>query len=164
MVAAIGQTLRKYDPLAAVNVQTMRQGLTFAFLPSQMGMVILGSFGLVGLFLAMIGLYGMLAYSVGRRTSEIGIRMALGATHSEVVRMALRESLAVVGVGAVAGLGISLVLPRLLARFLVPALSPNDPLSLLATLVCLTAAALAASWLPARRAARIDPMAALRHE
>ncbi|MEX2302371.1 MAG: ABC transporter permease [Bryobacterales bacterium] len=164
MVAAIGQTLRKYDPLAAVNVRTMRQGLTFAFLPSQMGMLILGSFGLVGLFLAMIGLYGMLAYSVSRRTSEIGIRMALGATHSEVVRMALRESLAVVGVGAVAGLGISLVLTRLLARFLVPALSPNDPLSLLATLVCLTAAALVASWLPARRAARIDPMAALRHE
>jgi predicted permease len=164
MVAAIDQTIRRYDSLAAVRVQTMRQGLTFAFLPSQAGMVILGSFGLVGLFLAMIGLYGMLAYTVSRRTSEIGVRMALGATQGEVVRMALRESLGVVAIGAVIGLVISLVSTRPLARFLVPVLSPNDPLSLLATIVFLMAAALAASWLPARRAARIDPMAALRHE
>jgi ABC-type antimicrobial peptide transport system permease subunit len=76
----------------------------------------------------------------------------------------LRESLAVVGVGAAVGLAISLVLTRPLGRFLVPVLSPNDPLSLVATTVFLTAAAVAASLLPARRAARIDPIAALRHE
>jgi predicted permease len=164
MLRAIDQAIKKYDPLAAVDVQTMRQGLTFAFLPSQLGMVILGSFGVLGLLLAMIGLYGMLAYTVSRRTSEIGIRMAMGATQGEVVRMALRESLAVVGVGAAVGLAISLVLTRPLGRFLVPVLSPNDPLSLVATTVFLTAAAVAASLLPARRAARIDPIAALRHE
>jgi predicted permease len=164
MLRAIDQAVKKSDPLAAVNVQTMRQGLTFAFLPSQIGVVMLGSFGLLGLFLAMIGLYGMLAYTVSRRTSEIGIRMALGATQGEVVRMALRESLAVVGAGAAVGLAISLVLTRPLARFLLPVLSPNDPLSLFATAVLLTAAAVGASWLPARRAARIDPIAALRHE
>jgi predicted permease len=164
MLRAIDQAIKRYDPLAAANVQTMRQGLTFAFLPSQIGMVMLGSFGLLGLFLAMIGLYGMLAYTVSRRTSEIGIRMALGATQGEVVKMALRESLAVVGAGAVVGLIISLLLTRPLARFLVPVLSPNDPLSLLATALVLTAAAVSASFLPARRAARIDPIVALRHE
>jgi predicted permease len=164
MLRAIDQAIKKHDPLAAVDVKTMRQGLAFAFLPSQLGLVMLGSFGLLGLFLAMVGLYGMLAYTVSRRTSEIGIRMALGATQGEVVRMALRESLTIVAVGMIVGLGISLVATRPLAAFLVPVLSPNDPLSLVATAVLLTAAALAASLLPARRAARIDPMAALRHE
>jgi hypothetical protein len=164
MLRTVDQAARRYDPLAAVNVQTMRQGLKFAFLPSQMGMVTLGSFGLLGLFLAMIGLYGMLAYAVSRRTSEIGIRMALGATQGEVVRMALRESLAVVGVGAAVGLTVSVFLTRPLARFLVPVLSPNDALSLVATTVLLITAAGVASWLPARRASRIDPMIALRHE
>jgi putative ABC transport system permease protein len=164
MLRAIEQAIKKHDPLAAVDVKTMRQGLAFAFLPSQLGLAMLGSFGLLGLFLAMIGLYGMLAYTVSRRTSEIGIRMALGATHGEVVRMALRESLAVVAVGMLVGLGLAIVGTRPLAAFLVPVLSPNDPLSLLVTTAFLIAAALAASWVPARRAARIDPMEALRHE
>lgn len=164
MLRAIDQVIRKHDPLAAVEVRTMRQGLAFAFLPSQIGMAMLGSFGLLGLFLAMVGLYGMLAYTVSRRTAEIGLRMALGATQAQVMKMALRESLAVVGVGMVVGLALSLVVTRPLAAFLVPVLSPNDPLSLLATTAFLTAAALAASLLPARRAARIDPTTALRHE
>jgi predicted permease len=164
MLRAIDQAIKKHDPFAAVDVKTMRQGLAFAFLPSQIGLVMLGSFGLLGLLLAMIGLYGMLAYTVSRRTSEIGIRMALGASQGDVVKMALREGLAVVGVGAAVGLAISLVVTRPLAAFLVPVLSPSDPLSLLATAVLLSAGALAASVFPARRASQIDPMVALRHE
>jgi predicted permease len=161
---AIEQTIRNRDSMAAVEARTMRDGLAFAFLPSRLGSVVLGSLGVLGLFLAMIGLYGMMAYVVSRRRSEIGVRMALGATQGDVVRETLRDSLAVAGIGLSIGLAISFFATQPLARFLVPDLDPHDPLSLIATALLLTAAAMAASLIPARRAARTDPMAALRHE
>jgi ABC-type antimicrobial peptide transport system permease subunit len=127
-------------------------------------MAILGTLGLLGLLLAMVGLYGMMAYAVSRRTSEIGIRVALGATQGQVLRMALRDSLTVVGAGMILGLAIALPSTRLLVAFLVPGLSPNDPVSLLATVLLLSGAAVAASYLPARRASRVNPTVALRYE
>jgi predicted permease len=160
----IDRVVKGHDPLAAVQTRPMRQGLAFALLPSQLGMAILGTLGLLGLLLAMVGLYGMMAYAVSRRSPEIGIRVALGATQGQVMRMALRDSLTVVAVGMAIGLVIALPAARLLVEFLVPGLSPNDPLSLIATVALLGSAAVAASYLPARRAARVNPTVALRYE
>lgn len=123
--AAVDRVVKSHDPLAAVQTRPMSQGLAFALLPSQLGMAILGTLGLLGLLLAMVGLYGMMAYAVSRRTSEIGIRVALGATQGQVLRMALRDSLNVVAAGILAGLAIALPATRLLAAFLVPGLSPD---------------------------------------
>jgi ABC-type antimicrobial peptide transport system permease subunit len=127
-------------------------------------MAILGTLGLLGLLLAMVGLYGMMAYAVGRRTPEIGIRVALGATQGQVLCMALRDSLTVVGAGMAVGLAIALPATRFLVAFLVPGLSPNDPVSVIGTVLLLAGAAMVASYLPARRASRVNPTAALRYE
>lgn len=122
-----------------------------------------GFFGLLALVLASIGLYGVMAYNVSRRTREIGVRMAIGAEASHVLRMVMRESLLVVTIGVALGIPAALGMGRLISSQLY-GLSPRDPITLtFSTLLLLVACALA-SYLPARRAARIDPMVALRHE
>jgi predicted permease len=120
-------------------------------------------FGVLALVLAAIGIYGILAYSVSRRTSEIGIRMALGARPGMVLGMVLREAAWMALIGVTAGLGAALGMGRLIASMLY-GLKPWDPATLAAAAAVLTAVALGASWIPARRAATIDPMQALRHE
>jgi len=136
-----------------------------ARLTSQFDMVrhLLMAFAGLGLFLATIGIYGMIARSVVQRTGEIGIRMALGAPMGDVVRLILRSGLRVAMVGAVLGLLGALGLSRLLASVL-PALEANPALVILGASLLLLVMALLACWLPARRAARVDPMAALRAE
>lgn len=120
-------------------------------------------FGLLALVLVCIGLYGVLAYEVARRTHEIGIRMALGARAGQVVQVVLRETLWLVGIGIVIGLGAALATTRWVKSLLF-GLEPHDPLTMgLAMLALLIVAALA-GILPARRAARLDPLVALRHE
>ena len=120
-------------------------------------------FGLLALLLACIGLYGVMSYDVARRTREIGVRVALGAEAIDVVRLVMRETLSLVVIGLVAGLIAALATTRLIASLLYD-LTPNDPLTIgLAGLLLLTVAALA-GYLPARRAARVDPMVALRTE
>jgi ABC-type antimicrobial peptide transport system permease subunit len=113
--------------------------------------------------LACLGLYGIMSQAVGRRTREVGIRMALGAQRSDVIRMVLRESMSLVVIGALIGLGASIAATRMISSLLF-GLSPTDPLTIgLAALLMLLVAALA-SYLPARRASRVDPMTALRVE
>ncbi|MCX5644853.1 MAG: ABC transporter permease [Phycisphaerae bacterium] len=126
-------------------------------------MCYLGVFGAVGLLLAGMGVYAVLAYSVAMRTREIGIRMALGAAEAGVVRMVLRQGMTLVGIGIALGLGAACVLTRLL-RGMLYGVSPMDPLTLVAGALLLSLIALVACYLPARRAAKIDPMVALRHE
>jgi predicted permease len=160
----IARTLGELDRSAAIEVKPMRSALSFALLPSRIGAALLGSAALLGLALASIGLYGVLAYSVTRRTPEIGLRIALGADGSAVLGMVLRESVALVGLGVGVGLGISAFATRPLAMFLVSGLSPTDPSTFVGVGGVLLAVAVAATLGPALRAIRVDPMAALRSE
>jgi predicted permease len=122
-----------------------------------------GFFGALALLLAAIGLYGVMAHAVTRRVREIGIRMALGARANEVRWLILRETLLMVGIGAIIGIPAALGLTRLLESFLF-GLTPQDPLSIaLSTFVLLAITGLA-GYIPARRATRVDPMIALRYE
>jgi predicted permease len=120
-------------------------------------------FGLLALLLASIGIYGIVAYSVSRRINEIGIRMALGAEREQVLRMVLGESAWIAVIGVAAGISSALALTRLIASMLY-GLKAYDPLTFGASAVLLLLIGLAASWIPARRAASLDPMRALRHE
>jgi predicted permease len=120
-------------------------------------------FGLLALLLACVGLYGVLSYAVARRTNEIGVRMALGAMRGDVIWLVLREALALVGAGVVIGLLVSLAATRTVSTMIF-GLRPNDPLTIAAATLLLIAVAALAGYLPARRAARVDPMAALREE
>ncbi len=122
-----------------------------------------GFFGLLALLLATLGLYGVMAFGVARRTSEIGIRMALGAERAAIVTMVLREALALVALGLVLGLALSLALAQTV-RSLVFGLEPSDPLTIGVATAVLGLAGLGASFFPARRAARLDPVAALHQE
>jgi predicted permease len=122
-----------------------------------------GFFGLLALLLATLGLYGVMAFVVARRTSEIGIRMALGAERAAILTMILREALALVALGLALGLTLSLALAHTV-RSLVFGLEPNDPLTIGFASVVLGLVGLGASFFPARRAARLDPMAALHQE
>ncbi len=123
-----------------------------------------GFFGALALLLAMIGLYGVMSYNVARRRNEIGIRMALGAEQSRVLSMVLREVAILIGVGLIIGLAAAIATTRFVESFLY-GMKPNDPwtLSFAAATVLALVAALA-GFLPARRASRLDPMTALRHE
>jgi ABC-type antimicrobial peptide transport system permease subunit len=122
-----------------------------------------GGFGVLALALACIGIYGIMAYSVSRRTNEIGIRMALGAQPGRVLRMVMGEAWWMTLIGVVAGMSGALALGRVIGSMLY-GLKAWDPATLAASAGLLIGVALAASWIPARRAAGVDPMRALRHE
>jgi predicted permease len=125
--------------------------------------LVAGAFGLVALTLAAVGIGGLLAYTVARRTNVIGVRMAMGAAASDVIRMVLRDSLWMVGTGLLIGLPSAYAIGRVLKSSLFR-LEPLDPVTAALSLVMLVSIALLAAWIPARRAARIDPMVALRAE
>jgi len=126
-------------------------------------MTLLGVFSTLALVLAALGIYGVLAYSVAQRTREIGVRMALGARDSTVAGMVVREALGVVGVGLLVGVAGAVALTRVLATLLYD-ISPTDPLTFIGVTLALGAVAVTASYFPARRAARVDPIVALRQE
>jgi predicted permease len=119
--------------------------------------------GAAALFLSALGIYGIKGYMVASRTSEIGIRMALGATHGSIIGMVLREELVLTMVGLIVGLGLGLGVAKVSASMLY-GISPADPISIVLTAALLGAASMLASYIPARRAAKIDPMEALRYE
>lgn len=163
-IREIRSAMLDVDPSAAVNIEPMSSALAFAFLPSRIGAALLGTLGALGTLLAMVGLYGILSFSVSRRTREIGLRMSLGASKAAVTRLVLGEAGLLVGIGAVLGLAIAGLAAQPLAAFLVAGLSPTDPTSLVATLALLTGLCLLAAWEPARRAMRVNPADALRHD
>jgi predicted permease len=154
-LAAVNSNL----PLA--NVRTLESIYKRSLGRASMALVLLAAAGSMALLLGVIGIYAVVAYSVSRRTRDIGIRIALGASVSGVVKMFVREGLRLSCIGAACGLVASFLVTRLMESLLF-GVSPIDPLTYLAVLVGLILAALAASWLPARRAAAVDPMVALR--
>ncbi|MCA1591405.1 MAG: ABC transporter permease [Acidobacteria bacterium] len=149
--------------LPVTNFRLMTEMLNTSLFPARMGAVLLGVFGLLALLLASVGLYGVMAYSVARRTREIGIRMALGARSGDVLGLVLREGMTLVGIGVVLGVAVAFAATRMLAGFLY-GVSTSDPATFAGVTVALAATALVASFIPARRAARVDPAISLRYE
>jgi len=145
------------------SMNTLEEQINGTLIQERLVAKLLGFFGLLALALACVGLYGVMSYAVVRRTSEIGIRMALGAQRTDVMSMVLRETLVLVITGVALGVPAALVSAKIL-RSLLFGLTPTDPVTIgVMSLLMLGIAALA-GYLPARRAARVDPMVALRHE
>ncbi|HEY3453306.1 MAG TPA: ADOP family duplicated permease [Bryobacteraceae bacterium] len=161
---AVRRVLRRIEPEAGTEVSTMYASIGLAFLPSQIGAALMGGAAILGLLLAAIGLYGVTAYAVARRTREIGIRMAIGATRTQIVRFALMESVQMLMAGAAAGFLLAFFVTRPLAIFFVPGLGPSDPWSYAAVVLFLSLSAVAATAGPVRRALRVDPAQSLRYE
>jgi putative ABC transport system permease protein len=155
------QSLDRQLPI--LNPLTMEEVVRQSLFGAQMGAVLLSTFGFLALALAAIGIYGVLAYSVSLRTQEIGVRMALGAKSRDVLALILRQSMTIVGLGALAGLLLAALLARSLSALLF-GVSTSDPMTFLGTAIVLAAVAMIASYLPARRATRVDPLIALRYE
>ncbi len=147
-----------------LGVQSLERHLrTSAFLPATVAAILVSAFGLLGLLLATIGLYGVLSYSVSQQTGEIGLRMAMGATQSDILRMVLGSGMRLAATGVVLGLLLSMAAGRLV-QSLLHDVSALDPASFAVVPAALGLVALVASWLPARRATRIAPTQALRNE
>jgi macrolide transport system ATP-binding/permease protein len=145
------------------NVKTIRAHLGDALMAQRFGSAILSLFSLLTLVLASVGIYGVVAYLVGQRTREIGIRMALGADRGNILKLMMAKSIYPIVAGVGLGLGVAILLTRSLSNFLY-GVSTTDPLTFALSALLLTAVALLASYIPARRATRVDPMIALRYE
>ena len=161
---AIRRVVRDIDPAVPLyDVRTMDEVIADTTATQRFSMLLQLSFAAVALLLSMIGLYGMLAFSVAHRTREIGIRMALGAARSGVLRMVVAQGLRIVSFGLLVGLTGALAAGRLLESLLY-GVSSTDPLTYATVIGALLSAALLACWIPARRASGIDPVVALRAE
>jgi ABC-type antimicrobial peptide transport system permease subunit len=164
LARTIDRALTELDPSASVETRPMRSALGLAMLPSQVGAILLGSMGMLGLVLAAVGLYGSLLYAVSRRVREIGVRVALGAAPADVVRLVTRQSLTVVAAGLGIGIALSVFAVRPLAMFLIPEVRTGDIGNFAAVAATLLAVGVAATVAPVVRALRVDPVKALRYE
>jgi predicted permease len=161
---AITEEIRKLDPeLPVFDVKSMEERLHDSLARRRFAMLLLGLFAALALILAAIGIYGVLAYTVNQRTHEIGIRMALGAQPGDILHLVIRQAVILVSIGIVIGLGGAFALTRVLASLLF-GVSTTDSLTFTVISLLLGGIALVASYVPARRAARVDPMVALRYE
>jgi len=164
LAASIRRAIGSVDPEQPVSqMMTMKEHLADALIAERFGAVLMGSLAVVGLTLAALGLYGVMAYSVNQRTAELGLRMALGARPGDLFKLVTAEGVKLI----VGGLGLGLAGALAVTRFLSGTLyevSPTDPATFAVISIALAAVALAACYLPARRATKVDPMVALRRE
>ncbi|HYV29514.1 MAG TPA: FtsX-like permease family protein, partial [Candidatus Binatia bacterium] len=164
LLSAVRQQLRALDPeLPLYEVRTMAAMRSDNIAPERLNLTLLGIFAAIALALAVIGLYGVLAYAVTQRQREIGVRMALGAQRRDVLGLVIGQGMKLALIGVAIGLLGSFALTRVLQNLLFE-VKPSDPLTFAAVTSLLCLVVLLACWLPARRAARVHPMQALRHE
>jgi predicted permease len=164
LVEDMKRAIQELEPdLFYFQSRTMKRHIEIMSLPIKLGALALGGFALLALIMASTGLYGTVSYSVAQRTREVGIRLSLGASRSEVVKLLLTGGLKLVAIGAVLGLASAFILARLLQSLLF-GIKAIDPLTFVAVPAVLLSVAFVAAWLPARRAGRVDPQVALRSE
>jgi macrolide transport system ATP-binding/permease protein len=164
LISSIRKEFQNLDEnLPVFDVKTLTEHMGFSLFPARIAAILLGSFGLLALMLAAIGIYGVMAYSVAQRTREIGIRMALGAQTGDVLRMVFRQGSALALLGVSVGCAAALAVTPLLSSVLY-GVSATDVLTFVLVSLLLTGVALLACLVPARRAAKVDPMVALRYE
>ena len=164
LLAPMRALVTEMDPgLPVDSAMTMDQRRSSSVAEARFYTVLLGTFAGLALLIAIVGTYGVIAYTVAQRKREIGVRVALGARTADVMRLVLGQSVALVGAALVAGIAGALAVTQLLQRFLYE-VRPTDVSSFASAAGLLGLAALAASYLPARRAARLDPVAAMRQE
>jgi len=164
LVTAVRAALAQVDKnLPMADVSTMDEIMSTSVAQPRLEAVLLGLFGGLAMLLAAVGIYGVMSYSVSQRTSEIGVRMALGAARGDVLLLICKQGLRLAAVGLAAGLALALGATRLMSKVLF-GVSPTDPLTFASIIVILAVVALLACYVPARRATRVDPMVALRYE
>jgi len=163
VTSSVRRVLTQLDPTVPARLTTFTQVFSESLNNRRFNLTLVGVFALAALVLAMVGVFGVLAYSVAQRTREIGVRVALGATPGGILKMVLGQGLITVAIGLVVGLAGSLLLTRTMRSMLFE-ISPNDPLTMVGIALLLLLIAMLASYIPARRATRVDPMIALRYE
>ena len=164
VMGPVRDAVEEIDPRDVIyTVQTMDEVVSNSFAARRLSMILLGVFASLALLLACVGIYGVISYLVSQRTREIGVRMALGAQRDDVLRLVLGHGARMALIGVAIGVAAALALTRLMSRLLF-GVSATDPLTFAGVAILLTLVALAACYIPARRAMRLDPIAALRHD
>jgi predicted permease len=164
MIGAIRDVVRTLDPnLPLFDARTVEEHMRTAVFAQRMAANLLGELGILAVVLAAVGLYGVIAYAVSQRTQEMGIRLALGASPRDLLRMVLRQGLLVTSFGMAIGLVVAFAATGFM-RSLLPGIQPRDPLTFVAVPLALLVIAIVAAVIPARRAGAVDPVVALRYE
>jgi putative ABC transport system permease protein len=163
LLNSVKSTIAGVNPEIDIQFKVLRTQIFESLLQDELMATLCGFFGGLAVLLSAIGLYGVISYTVAQRTNEIGVRMALGAQRSGVIGLILGEVAVLIAIGVVVGVGLTLAGTKA-ASSLLFGLKPRDPLTLVLAIVILAAIGFGASFIPARRATRIDPMVALRYE
>ena len=161
--SAVRESALALDKSLLIEVATIRENLALALLPARIAVSLLGALGLLGLSLALVGIYGVISYAVSQRTSEIGLRMALGAQSGVIFRLVIGQGMKLTLLGIGLGAAAAMALTRFLTSLLV-GISPTDPLTFATLAAMFSLAALLACYIPARRATKVDPLASMRRE
>jgi ABC-type antimicrobial peptide transport system permease subunit len=162
-IAAVRREVRDAHVFGGLQIDTESHMIEQTLAQERLLAQLSGFFGALGLALAAVGLYGLMTYTVSRRTRELGVRVALGAQPTDLLRAVMGQTLTLVLIGAAAGCAAAFAAARLVSAFLFR-ITPSDPMVLASAMLTLTVVGVLATWLPARRASRVDPMTALRHE
>ena len=163
LISLVRSELQQLDPNIPIASRTLAERMDLPLFPARIAASVLGGFGMLALALVAIGLYGVMSYAVSKRTREIGIRMALGAQNADVLKLIIRQGLTLTLIGMAIGSAAALALTQSMKALLF-GISATDPFTFAGVGVLLAGVALLACYLPARRAAKVDPMIALRYE